>query len=454
MRQPFLYVKRSVEYNRSKFLTVDVNVTKKMLSFFYDLCLLVGLLLMLPRVLVQLWKKKRSAGSVWERFGVGIQPIDKGNRKLVWVHAVSLGETKAVAPLVERLRQTLDDPIIVVSSITATGHAEAGRTMPFATQHLFLPLDFSWIMRRLMSKIRPDVVIVTETDYWFNFLSAANEAGSRLIVVNGKLSERSTQRFCKLSFFSHKLFGLFDAVCAQSEEYRSRFESVGVASNKITVTGNLKFDATLPRNSPEELNHLRERMGLKAGQVIITAGSTHDPEERLFLQTCREIWVKHPQMKLLLVPRHPERFDEVARLLVSEGIPFCRYSDTIPSRGDSRVVLVDAMGVLKECYQLSDVAIVAGSFTSRVGGHNILEPCHYAVPVIFGPHMHAQPELERLMLQAGAGLKVAPDELSIALSNLFSDTALRAQLGQAGEAFITANRGAIARTVNVIGYML
>ncbi len=420
------------------------------LGLSYDLGLCVALLFMLPRFLLQVLRGKKPTEGFWERFGGGIAPIHKGRRPLVWVHAVSLGETKAVAPLVDQLRATLCDPIIIISSITATGHAEAQRTMPFAERHLYLPLDLGWIMRRVLQKLRPNLVIVTETDYWFHFLNEARNVGAKLMVVNGKLSERSTSRYRQLPFFSEPLFGLFDQICVQSREYRDRFEAVGVHANRITITGNLKFDGTLPRMAPEELQYYRERLNLQKDDFVITGGSTHDPEERLLLKACRELWVDHPNMKLLLVPRHPERFDDVARMLISEGIPFRRFTDSVPSRGEIRVVLVDAMGVLRECYQLSQIAIVAGSFVERVGGHNILEPCHYGVPVVFGPHMHAQPELERLVLEAGAGIQVAPEELSNALGVLLKDESQRRLLGQAGLDLIAANRGAIQRSLDVI----
>lgn len=420
------------------------------LGMLYDFGFCLALLLMLPRFLWQVIRGKRTTESLWERLGGGIVPIEKGNRPLVWVHAVSLGETKAVAPLVDRLRSTLPDPIFVISSVTATGHAEAIRAMPFADRHLYLPLDLGWIMRRVLRKLVPDLVVVTETDYWYHFLDEAKALGAKLVVVNGKLSEKSTARYSRLSFFSTPLFQLFDRVCVQSSEYCERFEAVGVDAKRLSVTGNLKFDATLPRLALEELAAFRQKLDLNKEEFVITGGSTHDPEERFLLQACRELWVDFPHVKLLLVPRHPERFDDVARMLISEGIPFRRFSDSVPSRGEIRVVLVDAMGVLKECYQISQLAVVAGSFTPRIGGHNLLEPCHYGIPVLFGPYMHAQPELERLVLAAGAGIQVKAEELSQSLRSLIQDKAQRERISQAGMNLVTANRGAIERTLDAI----
>lgn len=416
----------------------------------YNLVLMGVLLVFLPRIIQRRLSGDSSRFNFQALLGEDIQPLDKGNRELVWVHAVSLGETKAVAPLVEKLRSTFDNPYIVISSITATGHAEAKRSMPWADRHLYLPLDFSWVMRRMLTRIRPDVVIVTETDYWYHFLSTAHELGARLYVVNGKLSERSAKRFARFSSLSHRMFGLFECICVQSEEYRQRFLAIGVPEDRLVVTGNLKFDASLPVMSDDAKASFRKKLGLNPNDRIITAGSTHNPEEQLILDAIRPLLDANPAVKLLVVPRHPERFNEVYTILKTQGVPCARVSSDTPLPATARVILVDAMGVLKECYQVSELAIVAGSFTEAVGGHNILEPCHYGVPLIFGPQMHSQPELERLVLNAQAGIQTSAQELGRTLETLLHDMHKRQDLSARGNALIQANRGAVQRTLNAL----
>lgn len=423
---------------------------KKIVSAFYDLFLTVVLLVMIPKALLSSWRGKKSFSGLWQRLGCGIEPLVKGARKLVWIHAVSLGETKAVAALVTRLRETMGDPLIVVSSITATGHAEAKASMPFADRHLYLPFDLRCIVKRVLGRVTPDLVIIMETDYWYHFLQEAHRLGARLAVVNGKLSERSTDRYKKVPLFARSLFGLFDSICVQSPEYFERFRSLGVDPTKINVTGNLKFDAHLPALSENELTSWRKKLGISASDWVVTVGSTHAPEEKLVMDVCKELWKDQPSLKLLLVPRHPERFNEVAALLKLEGIEYTRLSDGSALQSDARVVLIDGMGVLKECYQLCQVALVAGSYTPRVGGHNILEPCHYGKPVIFGPYMHSQPELERLVLDAHAGMKVGPEKLGEVLMNLLMTPSLCDALGQSGARLIEANRGSVARTLQAL----
>ncbi len=422
---------------------------KALFGLFYDILTLLGLLLLSPKM-IRKWYKGGNIPqpTLSERLGIGIKPVEKGTRRLIWIHAVSLGETKAVAPLVAQLYETLDHPIVVVSSITATGHAEAKKAMPFAERHLYLPLDFSWVMRRLIRQITPDLVVITETDYWYHFLSTAKRKGAALVVVNGKLSERSTKRYLWFKGLARLIFGLFDALCVQSDEYRQRFTSIGVDPNKITVTGNLKFDATMSKLTSSELVAWRTKLGVKEDDFVVTAASTHDPEEKLILEQCRRLWSHYPNLKVIVIPRHPERFDAVAELLQREQISFVRFSSG-SADPKSKVILVDAMGVVKECYQISHVAIVAGSFTQRVGGHNILEPCHYGLPPIFGPYMHSQPELHRLVLEAHAGLQVQPDQLAETIQRLFDAPALRDRYALAAKKLITANQGAVQRTLNV-----
>ncbi|MDP1834833.1 MAG: 3-deoxy-D-manno-octulosonic acid transferase [Chlamydiales bacterium] len=416
-------------------------------GLFYDFILFLVLVAMLPKVL---WTRSKPLEGIKQRLGMEITAISKGSRKLVWVHAVSLGETKAVTALVERLRVEMNDPIFVISSITETGHAEAKRAFPFAAQHLYLPADFQSVTKNVIQKITPDLVILTETDYWYNFLNQAKLAGAKLVVVNGKLSERSTQRYKMLPWFANRLFGQFDHICVQSTDYLERFKAVGVDSAKLSVTGNLKFDAVQNHLSIDDMATLKARLGVVESDRVLTAGSTHDPEEKLLIDSCRILWAKHPNLKLLLVPRHPERFEEVANLLTKEGISFGRYSAGVALNPDDRVVLIDTTGVLKECYQISELAIVAGSYTERVGGHNLLEPCHYGIPVLFGPHMQSQPELERLVLEAKAGIQVQPDDLPAAIDSLLDSAEKREEIRQAAKRLIEANQGSIQRTLQAI----
>jgi len=403
---------------------------KRWFRFIYPMALTVGVLALLSKAL--------------KRYGAVPEPLVKGNNPAIWIHAVSVGETRAVATLAKLIHEELPYARIVVSSITETGHEEAKRSIPFAHAHVFLPLDFAWVIRRWLRWFKPDLVLVAETDFWYQFLRLAKESGAGLAVVNGKISERSTRRYQHVPWLSREIFGFFDGFCVQSQEYAERLARIGIANDRLYVTGNTKLDCQTSSLSERELAVWRENFGIK-GRRVVVAGSTHDPEEKLILGAMKRVWAQRPEVKLLLVPRHPARFDEVAGLLKSEGISFVRWSQKA-SDVSSQVVLIDAMGLLRTCYQLADIAIVAGSFVKKVGGHNILEPADYAVPVIFGPHIHSQPEMARLMLGACAAIQASAEELECVLLRLLENESERRKIGLAGLKVTVDYRGATERT--------
>ena len=199
--------------------------------------------------------------------------------------------------------------------------------------------------------------------------------------------------------------------CIQSKHYQERFKALGIDENKMQITGNLKFDDEYPHLSKEQHETWKKQFQITPENQIVVVGSSHDPEEKLILEQMRTVWAELPHVKLMIVPRHPERFNEVAAILEKENIPYMRFSQLDRGAKNAKVILVDAMGLLRKCYQLADLAIVAGSYIPRVGGHNILEPTWYGVPVIYGPFMHSQPELIELMEEYEAGLQVPMENL-------------------------------------------
>lgn len=383
--------------------------------------------------------------SLKKRLGRNFPELPETRGPKIWVHAVSMGETKAVAPLVRGLRQEHPDAQIILSAVTETGHEEGRRSVPEADAHVYLPFDFAPVVRRVLKKFSPDLVVLCETDIWYNFLQQAKDHGAKVVLVNGKLSERSQRRLKRLPWVAKHLMGCLDRLCLQGEIYRERFASLGVAPEKMHVTGNLKFDGQSVALSSKERQALRTQLGIEAGDVVITLASTHETEEELLLKAIEPLMERYPQLKLLIVPRHPERFGTVAALLPSHF----RYSQGVNS-GKKRIGLIDAMGVLKHCFQVSDIAIVCGSFTAKVGGHNILEPCEFAVATLFGPHMHAQPELTESALAAKAALQLSPSDLAYHLEQLIREPERRQVLGQAGASFAKSQKGATQRSLDLL----
>lgn len=415
-------------------------------SLIYEFLLYLLAIIALPKMIYERMFEEKYQQSFAQRFGADFPTINKGDRPLVWIHAVSVGETKAVSALAKQIKKEYHNPIIVISSVTETGHAEAKRCMTFADYYVYLPFDFKWIISPIVQRTKPDLVIVCETDFWFNFLSKCKAVGAKIALVNGKLSERSMERYLWWPSFAKKLFGFIDTFCVQNRLYADRFKKVGVPEEKIVITGNLKFDEDYPKLAQSELALWKEQLGISPSDKVLVVGSTHDPEESLILDALKTVWEKIPNLKVLIAPRHPERFSLVGDLIASKHIPYIKYSHIGNRTGHEKIILMDTMGLLRKCYQLADVAIVAGSYTPRVGGHNIMEPCWFGVPVIFGPHMHTQVELVSLMSEYHAGQQVPEAELADTLIEYFQNETKRRELGRAGEKLVHEMRGATCKT--------
>jgi 3-deoxy-D-manno-octulosonic-acid transferase len=421
-----------------------------MMLLLYECVLWLFALVALPRMLYLMWTTGKYKKSFLSKLGANFPFIDKQGRPLIWIHAVSVGETRAVAALAKKLKNSPEKPLVLISSSTETGHADAKKCMPFADYFVFLPFDFFWTINRVVRKVKPDTVILCETDWWLNFLRASKKEKAKIFVVNAKISERSKERFKKLAFFSKRLFGLVDLFCVQSSHYLSRFGELEIPKSKLLVTGNIKFDDEHHRLPQEELDEFRDRLGLALEAPCVVIGSSHAPEEKELLKALQEVKKQAASLKIVVVPRHPERFDEVADLVISMGFSLRRYSSKNSSK-DEDVVLVDAMGLLRKCYQIATVAVVAGSFTSRVGGHNILEPMYYGVPTVFGPHMHSQPELLELVLGYDAGMQVScAAEAAAAVASFLSDQTMRARFVEAGSRLVSESQGATQHTYEAI----
>jgi 3-deoxy-D-manno-octulosonic-acid transferase len=420
------------------------------LTLLYEIILIFLALLALPKMLYMLIVHKKYRKSLFKRFGRKFPKIQKGERPLIWIHAVSVGETKAIVQLVKLLKNEPGKPILLISSATETGHAEAIRSFPMADYHVYLPFDFGWIINSIVKKIAPDLVIVCESDFWLNFLKSSKNAGAKIALVNGKISERSLNRFKKVPFFTDVLFSMIDLFCLQNQHYKKRFEQLGIPSEKLHVTGNMKFDDPHPQLACDQLDSWKKQLGIQKGDQVLVAGSTHDPEEKLIIDLLPQLLRQFPHLKVVVVPRHPERFNEVEALLKRADVVTERFSKMNGNKQNVQVILIDAMGLLRQCYQLADVALVGGSFTNRVGGHNILEPCWYGVPVIFGPYMYSQPELVELANEYGSGIQVESKQLATTLQKLLQDSSERDKLGMAGKRLVQDSHGATAKTWDLL----
>ena len=411
-----------------------------------------GLWLAAPLVLARLALRARRQPEylehLAERFGrypTRQQPAPAGRcGPLYWLHAVSVGETQAARPVVEALRARRPDARFLLTHMTPTGRTTARELFGDTVQSVYLPYDFPFAVRRFLARFRPDVGVVMETELWPNLVSACQRAGVPLFLVNARLSERSAARYRRFPGLTEAALQGLSGILAQTEADAARLRALGAPA--VTVTGNVKFDA-LPAPALVELG-LRWRAGWQ-GRPAWIAASTREGEEPLVLEALRALRV--PGTLLVLVPRHPQRFDEVARMLDAAGLRHVRRSapgalEALADRSID-VLLGDSMGEMAAYYAACDLAFVGGSLLP-LGGQNLIEPCALGRPVLVGPHTFNFREVAEQAIAAGAARRVEDAaSLARAVESLLGDPALREAMGEAGAAFARSPRGATARTI-------
>lgn len=356
-----------------------------MLFFFYDLLLLMSLFFI------------RKKGHHFQRiFGKVPEPKKE---KRIWIHAVSLGEVKAFYSLFVLLKKKNPDAFFLITSVTKTGFSEAKKLYGKEASISYLPMDLSFIMRRWVKKIDPSLFMMIEGDLWPNLLRCLKKRGAKIALISAKISEKSYKRALFFSFLSKKhLFSRIDCVCAQSEEHYLRFEKF-IPKEKLFLTGNLKWD--------QERVNLDPLPASLFDKPLLTIASTHTNEEDLILNA-----LPLDRFFIVLAPRHPERFDEVATLLERKKISFVRWSQWDQKKTKADLLLLDTMGKLPLFYEISKVSLVGGSFVKEVGGHNLFEPLLYGSYVLFGPYVFAQQQMAQAIDAFGVGKKVSLELLS------------------------------------------
>jgi 3-deoxy-D-manno-octulosonic-acid transferase len=391
-----------------------------------------------------LWSKL--TGSAVERLG---------EERCVWFHGVSVGEIVLLEHVVAAFRRRHPDWQCVVSTTTDTGLAEANKR--FAGLAVFhWPFDFTWAVRRAMRRVRPNLVVLAEGELWPNFLGRAQRLGIPVAVINGRMSPRSMRRYELLGGLTQRLLNRLALCAAQTDEYARNYCMLGADLDNVYVTGNVKFDGACANRDNERTGQLRALLAVQAEDLIWIAGSTQAPEEQYAIDIYRRVRVRHPQLRLFLVPRQRDRFDEVARLLERSEVQFVRRSTLTEPVADRRaVVLVDTIGELGALWGLADVAFVGGSLDGQRGGQNMIEPAAYGAAVVFGPHVWNFKEIAAHLVAAGAAVQVlSAAELEHEVDRLLADHAARARLGEAARRFVESQQGATERTVDLLERLL
>lgn len=370
----------------------------------------------------------------------------------IWIHAVSVGESLSAVPLVRMLRSRRPEVELFFSTITLTGQEVAGRTLGSTVQgRFYFPFDLPWTCAAFLEEIRPDVVALLETEIWPNFIAACAARGIPVVVLNGRISERSFRGYARLRFLFGRVFRSVAAFSVQTAQDARRLVALGVDAGSVTVAGNMKFDAAAPADGPSAFRSWLLAAKEK-GAAWIVAGSTHEGEDREVLRALKAARGCSPSVRLVLAPRHPERFEAVAALCGEEGLGVARRT-RIGAPGEEScapVVLLDTMGELTAAYGAADIAFVGGSLVPK-GGHNILEPARFGVPVVVGPHMENFREIADIFAGGDALVRV---ESGAALAETLARWAVApapfAAAGRRGRELVDAFRGAAERNAELV----
>lgn len=410
--------------------------------------------LLLPLIVLRLaYRALRApayAQRLGERFGRFRQRPAPGG---IWVHAVSVGETIAAVPLVRELLRRYPDRAVTVTTMTPTGSERVRALLGESVFHVYAPYDLPFAWRGFLSRVQPELALVMETELWPNCVAACQHRGVPLILANARLSERSARGYGRLGALTRGMLRQLHSVAAQTVEHGQRFVALGLPEAHLRVTGSIKFDLDLPLELRQRAAALKRDWSDGGRRPIWIAASTHEGEEAVILEAHRLILRRYPETLLVLVPRHPERFAGVARQIAAAQLTLARRSADSDVAG-AQVLLGDTMGELLLLFGAADVAFVGGSLIER-GGHNVLEPAAWGLPVLTGPSDFNFAEISRLLRDAEAQWIVRDSaELSAALQRYLEDAELSARHGAAALGVVEANRGALRKLLGVIGECL
>jgi 3-deoxy-D-manno-octulosonic-acid transferase len=423
-----------------------------MIFLTYNILLTFLLILASPYFLLRSLIQKRFRKALPQRIGFFRSPSFK---RPIWVHAASVGEVFCSIPLLKKIKKEFTHLKIVLTTMTFTGNETAKTYLPEADQVLFLPIDHPFIIPRVIEKIQPNLLLIAETELWPNLLQSCGKKGIPIVLFNGRISQKSFQRYQLLQFFFKRCLKHISLFLMQTEEDRTRIIEMGGESQKTRVVGNLKFDQTFPSFTPEVVAEMTTHLGFQGNENIFIAGSTHAGEEEILVSLYKELKKSNPHLVLILAPRHLERLEEVERILRKESLSWLRKTSLSLGSGRSDqerpdVILLDTMGELMGLYSLGTLVFVGGSLVP-VGGHNPLEPLFFRKCVLFGPYMFNFLEISKRLTENGGAIQVSgKEDLFSQMKRLLFDEEARKEVGERGYQFLQKHQGATERMLEEI----
>lgn len=406
----------------------------------------------LPFWLSQMLRHGKYRRGFSERLGRVPGRLRKASEQsVIWIHAVSVGEVLAVSSLVGQMRRRFPEYRVVVSTTTDTGQDLARKR--FGEENVFyFPMDFGFAIRPYLRALRPELVVLAETEFWPNFLRLSHDTGARVAVVNARISDRSWPRYRRFRWALRRVLANVDLFLTQTEQDKARIESIGADSERVRVAGNLKFEVNVPA-SPAIVETLRRALAAEGAGPVLVCGSTVEDEEPPLLRAFENLRVSHPRAVMILAPRHPERFEAVASLLEQMGISFHRRSCWNGEALAGGVLLVDTIGELAALYSLADVTFVGGSLVPR-GGHNIIEPAQHGVAIVTGNHTENFRDIVSLFQSREAVRVVGLAELPLVVMQLLDNDVERMALGRRAKETVLSQMGATSRTLEALQGLL
>jgi 3-deoxy-D-manno-octulosonic-acid transferase len=384
-----------------------------------------------------------------QRLGHFHPPAQSGG---LWIHAVSVGEVQAIAPVVRHILSKRPNLPITVTTTTPTGSDRVRQLFAGSVFHVYFPYDLPFVLRRFLRRVRPRLLVMVETEIWPNLLAECQRQGVHTLLANARLSARSARRYARLGAFTSETFGRLDRIAAQTHTDAQRFIGLGVPTERVKVTGSIKFDVDLPASVQEQAQALRQSLG--PGRPVWVAASTHEGEDGAVLRAHAKVRERVREALLVLVPRHPERFERVAALCRRRGFAVVRRSSRRSCDAKTSVLLGDSMGELVLFLGASDAAFIGGSLVP-VGGHNVLEAAAQGVAVTFGPHTFNFAAISQLLIDEGAALRVTNSAmLAEVMTCWLSDASERVKVGENGRRVVNENQGALPALLAELDTML
>ncbi|MEW6614226.1 MAG: 3-deoxy-D-manno-octulosonic acid transferase [Thermodesulfobacteriota bacterium] len=423
----------------------------------YNLILILALIFALPFYLFKMITAGKYRRSVLQKLGFLPKKLTENlaGKNPIWLHAVSVGEVLSSISIIRMIRDRYPNHKIILSTVTEAGNYTANSRIIEAESIIYFPLDYPWVVKRVIDAVNPRLFVIVDTDIWPNFLRELKKRYVPSIIINGRVSPRSYRRYKWFKWFIKVVLECLSVFSMQSKVDSDRIISSGADATKVITTGNLKFDQTVPDLTEAEKEGLLDSMEIKPYRKVFIAGSTHKGEEEIVLDVFEALKGEYPDLVLILAPRNPERFREVENLASQRSLNCTRKTRVKEHSGGLRtataeVIILDTIGELCKIYSIGLLVFVGGSFV-KIGGHNLLEPAAYKKAVIFGPYMHNFLEISRVLKDSGGGVQVRnKDEFLFQARKLLGDPSLLRHLGEAAYSVIEKNQGATLRNMEII----